>query len=98
VQSPAQEAVDNSPWKEYTDKATEKKYYFNTDSKETTWEVPEDYKVLLDRLSAEIKANLMQNENMQEETKQTIVEFRTKDEALTAYMVPIMGIYFFRIC
>jgi pre-mRNA-processing factor 40 len=36
-------ALANQPWKEYTTDAG-RKYWYNTESKQSTWEIPEVYK------------------------------------------------------
>ncbi|KAJ3088809.1 PRP40 pre-mRNA processing factor 40, partial [Quaeritorhiza haematococci] len=41
-------ALSASPWKEYTQADTKKKYYYNTETKVTTWEMPADYKAIID--------------------------------------------------
>lgn len=84
IQSLAQKALDDSPWKEYTDAASEKKYYYNTETKETTWEIPEDYKILQDRVTAEIQSNLIHE--APKEFASLGLQFRTKDEAEDAFM------------
>jgi pre-mRNA-processing factor 40 len=83
IQSLAQKALDDSPWKEFTDEATERKYYFNTDTKETTWEPPSDYQILVDRVTAEIQANLI-NE-APKEFASVGLQYRTKQEAEDAF-------------
>lgn len=79
ITSPAQQALDNCAWKEYSDQASSKKYYYNTDSKETTWVMPGEYRILLERLNAEIKNNLKMN--TPQLSAPTVVEFKTKEDA-----------------
>ncbi|KAJ3300641.1 hypothetical protein HDV03_002056 [Kappamyces sp. JEL0829] len=82
ITSASQKALDNSPWKEYEDPSSGRKYYHNIDTKETVWDMPKEYKVLLDRLSTEIKASLNVNSGTQASlTAPQILEFRTKEDA-----------------
>jgi len=39
----AQRALANQPWKEYTAEGG-RKYWYNTESKQSSWEIPEVYK------------------------------------------------------
>lgn len=41
-----QRAVANQPWKEYTAEGG-RKYWYNTETKQSTWEMPEVYKTAL---------------------------------------------------
>ncbi|KAI9819914.1 MAG: hypothetical protein M1827_006484 [Pycnora praestabilis] len=43
LMTPAERALTNSPWKEYTAEGG-RKYWYNTESKQTTWEIPDVYK------------------------------------------------------
>ena len=93
--SSAQSALDNSPWKEYDDEESGNKYYYNVDSQETTWEMPVEYKViglcvsltlhpkvLLDRLSTEIKQSILNSEaKTVTTTAPQMMELKTKEEA-----------------
>ena len=45
VSSMAQQALDDSPGKEHEDAESGKKYYHNIDTNETTWDMPQEYKV-----------------------------------------------------
>jgi pre-mRNA-processing factor 40 len=83
IQSLAQKALDDSPWKEFTDPNSDRKYYFNTETKETTWVMPEEYKILQDRVTAEIQANLI-NETPKEFASVGL-QYRTKQEAEDAF-------------
>ena len=38
-----QRALANQPWKEYTAEGG-RKYWYNTESKQSSWEIPEVYK------------------------------------------------------
>ena len=38
-----QRALANQPWKEYTAEGG-RKYWYNTESKQSSWQMPEDYK------------------------------------------------------
>jgi pre-mRNA-processing factor 40 len=83
IQSLAQKALDDSPWKEFTDPNSDRKYYFNTETKETTWVMPEEYQILQDRVTAEIQANLI-NETPKEFASVGL-QYRTKQEAEDAF-------------
>lgn len=79
VASLCQKALDESDWKEYLDEESGNKYYYNTETEETTWECPLEYKLLLDRLTAEIQNNL--TIAAPKEYAAVGMEFRSKEEA-----------------
>jgi pre-mRNA-processing factor 40 len=82
-QTPAQLALEESPWTEYEDEATERKYYYNSDTKETVWEIPEEFQLLLDRVSAEIQFKLQKA--APKEYAPIGMDFRTKEEAQDSF-------------
>lgn len=46
---PVQKAIGALPWKETTDQKSGRKYYYNSETKKTVWQMPDEMKELYDK-------------------------------------------------
>ncbi|KAJ3195172.1 PRP40 pre-mRNA processing factor 40, partial [Dinochytrium kinnereticum] len=82
--------MDACPWKEYTSPGDGKKYYSNSVTKETVWEMPKELKEVLERFAAKLDGPAGSSAKMSlppaPKPDDSLPKFDTEDDAKGAFM------------